>query len=574
MDTRGAGTVKYKMTDNALYVNWTGVGYYPSVSDKLNTFQLIISDGTNTDIGVGSNVSFCYKEMTWTTGAASCVWDQPNGYTCSNAAGTYSCNSIEGYETGFCGVPATVGANRGNAIDFLQFGRFNMPGMAYDGPFNMPDEVGWLSNKNFVFSTAVSTANIPPVASGNSLCDTVRVCAGDPVNISVDFLSPEQGQLTTASYSITPPLNAPVTVVNSGAGNPSNINLQFTPGTNDQGFYTITYTATDDGAPPMTSTVSVIIEVSESNMPPLSISASDLLACPGTTVTLSASPGYAQYGWSNGASGQEVQVGPGTYTVEGRNGGCASLSNTIVIQPGIAPEPVISGILFQCGGVPSHLSTTEPYNSYLWSNGQTTPAVDVGTGTYSVTVMNDMGCEGTSPPVNVLSAADPTAHFLPAPTGEVLRGTTVTYTDNSTGNGATITSWAWDAGNLGSGSGGTFAITFPLAGAYPITLTVTTSDGCTHSYTYVQIVLPEEIIFPNVFSPNNDGHNDLLVFEGAQYYPNTQLQVFNRWGQEIFSSANYKNTWKPATEVPDGTYFYILRLYNGQEYTGHVTLVR
>jgi hypothetical protein len=59
VDTRNnGGTVKFKLTPNALYVNWDSVGYYNQQTDKLNTFQLIISDGTNTDVGIGSNVSF------------------------------------------------------------------------------------------------------------------------------------------------------------------------------------------------------------------------------------------------------------------------------------------------------------------------------------------------------------------------------------------------------------------------------------------------------------------------------------------------------------------------------------
>jgi hypothetical protein len=37
--TQGSGTVKYKLTSNALYVNWTDVGYFSSETDKLNTFQ-------------------------------------------------------------------------------------------------------------------------------------------------------------------------------------------------------------------------------------------------------------------------------------------------------------------------------------------------------------------------------------------------------------------------------------------------------------------------------------------------------------------------------------------------------
>ncbi|MFZ1658062.1 MAG: nidogen-like domain-containing protein, partial [Flavobacteriales bacterium] len=61
------GTLMYRLTPHALYVNWSAVGYYSMESDKLNTFQLIISDGTDPVIPGGNNVSFCYGSMQWTT---------------------------------------------------------------------------------------------------------------------------------------------------------------------------------------------------------------------------------------------------------------------------------------------------------------------------------------------------------------------------------------------------------------------------------------------------------------------------------------------------------------------------
>ena len=110
-------------------------------------------------------------------------------------------------------------------------------------------------------------------------------------------------------------------------------------------------------------------------------------------------------------------------------------------------------------------------------------------------------------------------------------------------------------------------------GTYPITITVVTADGCIGTYSYEQIVVPTEIEVPNVFSPNGDGQNDALTFTGVQYYPNTRLNVYNRWGQAIYESSSYKNTWR-APDVAEGTYYYVLKLENGKEYTGHVTLLR
>ncbi|MCC6841383.1 MAG: gliding motility-associated C-terminal domain-containing protein [Flavobacteriales bacterium] len=553
VDTRNnGGTVKYKLTSNALYVNWTDVGYYSQQTDKLNSFQLIISDGTNTDVGVGSTVSFCYKDMQWTTGSAS------------------------GGVGGFGGTPATVGANRGNGIDYIQFGRFDHAGVDYDGPFGINDGISWLDQKNFVFTTAVSTQNIPPIASSTSLCDTVDVCVNELVDLDVNFLSPEPGQLTTAGYTITPPLNATVTETNSGPANTANLHLQFIPTVADTvngGIHVITYTATDDGAQPLTASVTVVIRVFYVAAPPPTISG-DSVACAMQGVVLTASGGYENYEWSNGWNGETVLVGPGTYYVEASTGACILVSNYITVTEAPNPTPVITGVLYNCGGEPAVLTTDSAYATYAWSNGSTDPSISVGTGTYTVAVTDENGCPGTSPAVNVLSANAPTAMFLGNPNGEIFPGTTVVYTDQSNGNGSPIVDWQWTVDTLASGSGTTFTVPFDTPGIYPVTLTVTTADGCTHTYVYEQIVVPTEIVVPNVFSPNNDGHNDALVFAGVQFYPNTSLKVINRWGKEVYTSTNYKNTWRPGSDVPDGTYYYILKMASGKEYTGNVTLLR
>jgi gliding motility-associated-like protein len=249
-----------------------------------------------------------------------------------------------------------------------------------------------------------------------------------------------------------------------------------------------------------------------------------------------------------------------------------------VVHEAPTPAPVIEGVLFNCGGNPAVLTTDSTYSSYSWSNGSHSPSISVGTGTYSVTVTNDEGCAGTSASVNVNSANSPIASFIGNPNGTVFPGATVTYTDQSNPNGATVASITWTLDSAGvilaSGSGSTFTHQFMMPGSYHITVTVTTTDGCTGTYTYEQIVVPVQIIIPNVFSPNNDGENDALAFEGAQYYPNTSLSVFNRWGQEVYSSSNYKNTWKPGKDIAEGTYFFVLKLIDGKEYTGNVTLLR
>lgn len=79
------------------------------------------------------------------------------------------------------------------------------------------------------------------------------------------------------------------------------------------------------------------------------------------------------------------------------------------------------------------------------------------------------------------------------------------------------------------------------------------------------------ITIPEGFSPNGDGKNDLLVFEGLEKYGPSQLLVFTRAGSLIYKNDSYDNTWngtiqKGSVSTSDlaltGTYYYILRLGN------------
>lgn len=126
VDTRGipSGLPYYKITPTYMVVQWDSVGYYNSYFDKLNTFQVIITNGSDL-IVPGGNVSFCYKDMQWTTGDAS------------------------GGINGFNGSDAIVGANSGDGVNYIQFGAFNQPGGNYNGPAGPNSGIDWLDNQTF-----------------------------------------------------------------------------------------------------------------------------------------------------------------------------------------------------------------------------------------------------------------------------------------------------------------------------------------------------------------------------------------------------------------------------------------
>lgn len=113
-------------------------------------------------------------------------------------------------------------------------------------------------------------------------------------------------------------------------------------------------------------------------------------------------------------------------------------------------------------------------------------------------------------------------------------------------------------------------------------LTITTNDPSVSTGVGTREPTPfeipaVEIFVPGGFSPNQDGMNDYFVIRRPSQ-TTIQLEIFNRWGNLIYRSADYKNDWNGRTnqpgnvlgaEIPDGTYFYII---NGiDRATGKVT---
>jgi len=237
VDTRGIGEVWYKITPTAIYVNWENVGYYNMQTDKTNTFQLILTDGTDPAVPDGGNIAFCYGDMQWTTGSAS------SGVN------------------GFGGVPATVGANRGNNIHFFQIGRFDHPGTDYNGA-NTPSGISWLDDKTFYFNICNST-NVPPIASGVAACDTFKICAlGDTADFAFTFLSPELNQTTTLVFDNGG--NPDFFVVNQQDGNTATILIRAIGDAANAGYHNVSITATDNGVPVGVTIINFVIQIDNS----------------------------------------------------------------------------------------------------------------------------------------------------------------------------------------------------------------------------------------------------------------------------------------------------------------------
>jgi hypothetical protein len=237
--------------------------------DKLNTFQLIISDGQDTLVPAGNNVSFCYGDMQWTTGSAS------------------------GGINGFSGSPATVGVNIGNGLDYFQVGQFDTLGTAFDGPYNTIDQVDFLDNQEIYFNLAGTTTNIPPLVMSSLICDTIDVYTGDTlhkslnaVDFSIGVSTPEIGQLLSTTIQCS--LQSALSYFETPNGEFTQYDVTFDATNVQPGIYTIEMDVTDNGVPAQTVHKTIPVRVMyDSNLSGLNtLTEEGLVVYPNPTSTI------------------------------------------------------------------------------------------------------------------------------------------------------------------------------------------------------------------------------------------------------------------------------------------------
>jgi gliding motility-associated-like protein len=100
--------------------------------------------------------------------------------------------------------------------------------------------------------------------------------------------------------------------------------------------------------------------------------------------------------------------------------------------------------------------------------------------------------------------------------------------------------------------------------------------GCDSAWVTI-LVQCDQLIFYNAFSPNGDDANKTFIIDGLNRYPNNELIIYNRWGNQIHLSKPYKNdfdgTWE-GQNLPDGTYFYMFKPGDGRTFRGYIQLSR
>ena len=201
----------------------------------------------------------------------------------------------------------------------------------------------------------------------------------------------------------------------------------------------------------------------------------------------------------------------------------------------------------------------DPITSWYWNFGDgnystlSDPShayTQAGTYTVFLTVTTTGGCSNNSAtaPLIIYAMPSPTAGFATNPSVTPMNTQTINFINQSSG----AISYFWNFGD-----GATSNLTnpqhyFPTIGFYTITLITTNQYGCTDTFR-IQTTGEGDIIFPNAFTPNENGPNgggynpfnldNDVFFPFASFIDDFHMMIFNRWGELIFETEDIAIGW-------------------------------
>lgn len=207
---------------------------------------------------------------------------------------------------------------------------------------------------------------------------------------------------------------------------------------------------------------------------------------------------------------------------------------------------------------------------------------------YSVdmTVTSIYGCVYTNSHQNIVQVyPDPIADFTFSANPTTIFETVVTMHEMASYD---VIKWEWTSPystpSISTSTDPSFMFEDGVVGQYPVTLKVTTADGCTDTITKIQNVIPAILFYaPNTFTPDNDEFNQSWVYQvmGIDVY-DFNLRIFNRWGELIWETNDPTQSWDGTYNgeiVQNGTYAWRatvkdVYLDDRKEFTGFINVLR
>jgi gliding motility-associated-like protein len=292
---------------------------------------------------------------------------------------------------------------------------------------------------------------------------------------------------------------------------------------------------------------------------------------------------------SNTANPVQVQwatIGTGTLTVRGvSQGGCLTDAVTKNVTIGTAPTLAVAGNRTICPGTSTSITVSGAGTGATYTvtggpvsgSGTTFVLTPTTTTTYTITsAATTTSCASTT---QVVVTVSPTAVATAGPAVATTTGQPVTI------GAAPVAgyTYSWSpATGLSSTTVANPTVTLTNTTGAPITqtytLTVTNTTGCTGTASVaVTVNVDPTLVFYNIITPNGDGLNDKLQIKNAGSYPGSTVEIYNRWGRQVFATNSYDNNtnyWGTDPAITSGTYYYIFKQTNGATSKGWVQVVK
>jgi gliding motility-associated-like protein len=409
----------------------------------------------------------------------------------------------------------------------------------------------------------------------------------------------------------------------------------FATGTNGTPPYTYTWSPnalTGAGPHVVTPTLTTVynVAVSDANgctatptvitvnvTPQLTVDGYSVVACDKSSVTLVpnitsiGNGGLYDFIWSNGvtnlgASTSSITVvanytnSPNTYSLTVKDN-CTLPDGQAVFAINVNPLPIISFTAPVVGCAPLSFSLTGTSNGandvFTWKD--TTNIIGTGSvlnhvyqdsGKYSITlsVVSANGCESKLTKQNYIEVyPQPIASFYTDPPLTTILDPNFNFINTSQG----ATTYYWDFGDPEAQNGTNTSTlvnprhSYSYVGQYKVNLVAISDKGCKDIVSKLVEITPDFAVYiPNTFTPDGNGVNDMFQPLGVGIdEENYRMDIFDRWGENIFSSNSFKKGWDGTVKggnkmATQGVYVYKIMIVdtrgNKHPFVGHVTVIK
>jgi len=259
-----------------------------------------------------------------------------------------------------------------------------------------------------------------------------------------------------------------------------------------------------------------------------------------------------------------------TYSVTSAAGCVGRATTTLVVLPG--PLPIVmpaDTVLCPGSRTPFQLHATPAGG--VWSGpgvtaaGVFTPPTTPGTVAVSYMVAPGASCQASTtrritllatptltPVMRQVLCNDSLAALFSSPA--VVPYTVRFSQPNTTGLADAVLTWDFGDGSPAA-TGFSVTHTYTKAGTYPVQATLRYNGSRCSTQVALAPVQVLDMVIPNVFTPNGDRLNEFFAPRIGGCPP--RLQVFTRWGQQVYENAAYRNNWD-GTGLAEGIYYYLL----------------